>query len=89
MPLSYRPSPRPSSRRAPLPQAVAERLRQQGVIAMPVTEDTRILLIDLIIAARALHEFRVVAAGSMYATLALTSEQRRRLTEARVAWMLD
>ena len=55
----------------------------------PETASVRILVIDLIIAARALHDFRVVAAGCTYATLELTETQRSRLTEARVTWDFD
>ncbi len=51
--------------------------------------NVRIAVIDLIIAARALHEFRVVAAGHSFATLELTARQRFDLTCAHVAWTLD
>lgn len=56
---------------------------------LPERRATRILVIDLIIAARALHEFRLLASGSLHATLDLTEEQRARLSEAGVEWSYD
>jgi len=52
-------------------------------------ENIRIRIRDLPDAARALGEFKIVAAGSMYATLFLTSEQCLQLSKARIYWSID
>lgn len=49
----------------------------------------RILINDLIAAARVLHEFKVLAAGSMYATLELNDVQMRKLSAANIFWTID
>lgn len=52
-------------------------------------KNIRINIQDLIYAARALGEFKVVAAGSMYATLELNADQRFKISEAGVDWSYD
>lgn len=55
----------------------------------PPIRSVRISILDLIIAALALHEFRLVAAGHAWATLELTEAQLQKLTAARVHWQPD
>lgn len=90
MPHPSRHFPAPASRSTPdcVEDRISERIRQlsSGLVER---RNVRILIIDLIIAARALHEFRLLAAGSTYATLELTEEQRERLSQARVEWSYD
>ena len=49
----------------------------------------RISINDLTAACRALGEVRVLAAGSMYATLHLNAEQLAKLCDAQISWGLD
>ena len=49
----------------------------------------RILIQDLIAAARALHEVKIVAAGSMYATLECDSPMLQKLSAAGIFWTED
>lgn len=49
----------------------------------------RILIGDLTAACRALGTVRVVAAGSMYATLELDAMALMDLTERGIGWSLD
>lgn len=51
--------------------------------------DTRISINDLVAACRVLGEVRVLAAGSLYATLATDFYDRERLTKAGVPWAFD
>ena len=52
-------------------------------------ENVRILIADLIMACRLLGDVHVVAAGSMYATLETSDEQRDTLSRYRVSWIID
>ena len=53
------------------------------------TMSIRIGIQDLTAACRALGEVRVLAAGSMYATLHLNAEQLAKLCDAQISWGLD
>jgi len=51
--------------------------------------NVRIVITDLVAACRALGEVRVVAAGSLYATLRLDEIDCARLTKAQIVWTFD
>jgi hypothetical protein len=51
--------------------------------------NVRININDLVRACRALHDVRVVAAGSMYATLELDDVGRATLSRHNVNWNFD
>jgi hypothetical protein len=52
-------------------------------------KDIRINIGDLVAACRALHEVKVLAAGSLYATLQYDPSIGRRLAAAKVQWTFD
>ena len=54
-----------------------------------IMENIRINIKDLIDACRTLGETRVIAAGSMYATLSLDSDDCKRLSKAGIWWTFD
>jgi hypothetical protein len=49
----------------------------------------RILIGDLVAACRVLGDVRVIAAGSMYATLELDEIGTAQLTKSKIGWTLD
>lgn len=51
--------------------------------------DTRISIHDLVFACKILGEVRVLAAGSLYATLATDFYDRQRLTASGIPWTFD
>lgn len=51
--------------------------------------DIRISINDLVNACRILGETQVLAAGALYATLALDFYDRQRLTSAAIRWNFD
>jgi hypothetical protein len=61
------------------------------IVSSPSSDlmSVRILIDDLPAAARALRDFRVLAAGWLYATLETTARQRLNLTKAHVQWTWD
>ena len=67
-----------------LPRETRARIRE-----MPKDMNIRVSVNDLTAACRALGEVHVLAAGSMYATLHLNSEQLGKLIEAKISWGLD
>lgn len=52
-------------------------------------KDIRILIGDLVRACLALHEVKVVAAGSMYATLECDFAMAQKLSLANIHWSYD
>lgn len=51
--------------------------------------DIRISINDLVAACRVLGECRVLAAGSLYATLYLDVKDCERLSKHQIAWSFD
>lgn len=54
-----------------------------------MTYNVRILINDLVGAARALYQFKVVAAGYAYATLELSEDQVTILSKHNITWQYD
>lgn len=52
-------------------------------------KNIRISINDLISACRVIGEVRVMAAGSLYATLEVDDVACRQLTKANISWALD
>lgn len=52
-------------------------------------ENIRINICDLILVAKALHEFKVVAAGALYATIECDANMCMELSKRKIQWSMD